>query len=76
MTLADEQSLNEALKDVERTHMERTVKIIKAVPLGERPPRQPKTPREPKEPRKPREQKSGEKVERKEKKLREKKPRA
>jgi hypothetical protein len=45
VTLADEQSLNEALKNVERTHMERTVKIIKAVPLGERPPREPRAPR-------------------------------
>ncbi len=78
MTLADEQSLNEALKNVVRTHMERTVKIIKAVPLGERPPREPRAPREqkgPREPRKPREQKSGEKIERKERKPRENKPR-
>ena len=45
MTLADEQSLNEALKNVERTHMERPVKIIKAVPLSERPPREPRAPR-------------------------------
>ena len=55
MTLADESSLNEALKNVERTHMERTVKIIKAVPLSERPPREPRAPREQKEPREQRE---------------------
>ncbi len=46
MTLADEKSLNEALKEVERTHMDRTVKIIKAVPLAERPLREPRAPRE------------------------------
>jgi len=34
VTLANEQSLKEALKDVERTHMDRTVKIIKALPLS------------------------------------------
>jgi hypothetical protein len=55
VTLADESSLNEALKNVERTHMERTVKIIKAVPLSERPPREPRAPREQKEPREQRE---------------------
>merc|ERR1719215_1482747 len=47
--LADEKSLNEALKEVERTHMERTVKIVKAKPLSEKPVREPREPREPKE---------------------------
>jgi len=41
--LEDEESLQEALKEVERTHMDRRVKIVKAKPLtektGERKPR-------------------------------------
>jgi hypothetical protein len=36
ITLADESSLNEALKDVEREHMTRKVKIVKAKPLSEK----------------------------------------
>ena len=34
--LEDEASLNEALKEAERTHMDRSVKISKAKPLGEK----------------------------------------
>jgi hypothetical protein len=34
--LEDEQSLQEALKDVERKHMERVIKIQKAKPLSEK----------------------------------------
>ncbi len=37
--LEDEKSLTEALKEVERTHMDRQIKIIRAKPLSERPPR-------------------------------------
>jgi hypothetical protein len=40
--LEDEKSLNEALKDVERVHLDRKIKIIRAKPLSERPPRQPR----------------------------------
>lgn len=36
ITLADESSLNEALKEVERDHMTRKVKIVKAKPLSEK----------------------------------------
>lgn len=35
--LEDEKSLQEALKEVERTHMERRVKIVRAKPLSEKP---------------------------------------
>ena len=35
--LEDEKSLTEALKDVERTHMERKIKIVRAQPLSEKP---------------------------------------
>lgn len=34
--LEDEKSLEEALKDVERTHMERRIKIVRAKPLAEK----------------------------------------
>ena len=34
--LEDEKSLNEALKAVERVHMDRTVKIVQAKPLSEK----------------------------------------
>lgn len=34
--LEDENSLNEALKEVERTHLDRIIKIIKAKPLSEK----------------------------------------
>ena len=44
--LEDEKSLTEALKEVERTHMDRTVKIVRATPLSEKPPREPREPRE------------------------------
>jgi len=37
--LEDEKSLNEALLDVERTHMDRQVKIVRAKPLSEKTPR-------------------------------------
>jgi len=37
--LEDKESLAEALKDVERTHMERKIKIIRAKPLSEKVPR-------------------------------------
>jgi RNA recognition motif-containing protein len=43
--LEDEKSLTEALKEVERTHMDRTVKIVRAKPLSEKPPREPREPR-------------------------------
>ena len=40
--LEDEKSLTEALKEVERTHMERKIKIVRATPLSEKPPREPR----------------------------------
>tara|TARA_B110000503_G_scaffold142717_1_gene240526 strand:- start:2694 stop:2849 length:156 start_codon:yes stop_codon:yes gene_type:complete len=40
LRLEDEASLNEALKEIERTHMDRKIKIIKAIPLSEKPPRE------------------------------------
>ena len=40
LKLEDEASLNEALKDIERNHMDRKIKIIKAIPLSEKPPRE------------------------------------
>jgi len=42
LKLEDEASFNEAMKDVERTHMDRKIKIIKAIPLSEKPPREQK----------------------------------
>ena len=36
VTLENEKDFNEAIKPVERTHMERIVKIIKAKPLSEK----------------------------------------
>jgi len=49
--LEDEKSLNEALKEVERTHMERVVKIVRAKPLSEKPPREPREEGKEREPR-------------------------
>jgi len=40
--LEDEKSLTEALNEVERTHMERKIKIVRAQPLSEKPPREPR----------------------------------
>jgi len=64
ITLADESSLEAALKHTEEEFMERKVRITKAKPLSEKPqkPRNPKSkeprePREKKEPREPREKK-------------------
>lgn len=34
--LEDEASLQEALKEVERTHMDRKIKIVRAKPLAEK----------------------------------------
>ena len=36
VTLANEKSFNEALKDVERTHLDRKIKIIKAKSLEDK----------------------------------------
>ena len=64
ITLADESSLEAALKHTEEEFMERKVRITKAKPLSEKPqkPRNPKAkeprePREKKEPREPKEKK-------------------
>ena len=58
--------MNEALKDVERIHMDRKIKIIRAKPLSERPPREPrenaKAKSKPRAPRVPRENSKGDKI--------------
>tara|TARA_B110000503_G_C7058577_1_gene375612 strand:+ start:290 stop:421 length:132 start_codon:yes stop_codon:yes gene_type:complete len=40
LKLEDEASLKEALKEIERSHMDRKIKIVKAIPLSEKPPRE------------------------------------